>query len=613
MGYQNIESRLWEDPFAAWDKLSTDDQEQRTRGGLTNLAEILTNGLATGRSNVLLLCAMVSGQPYAEDKESRIRARYAIGSALGSGGYKPAASDHIGLVANDWPDSRELDRWIKNTNAVLRVGSGIGQETNFCRESTNLQLRVPFEEYEPREYLSVHEFSELQTTQHYQKILLVWLDEEYFDDDPAPRLALFYGAINNLLPTNISNAMTVSRAIIGPRSSSTLRALLASKTDLGTNANLWFKICETLKPIQLILATPTAMDEVLVGRANNVTNDFRVPRTAVAAALRDQGLFASVANFACTDQQLAVEALDELKLRGIDLITQPKQHLVLISEWDSFFARMSGLAFAAEMSVRQTNGANHPTNRLDFIAQVRAGSNLWSSNLHRFVYLQGLDGEAAESADEGDRRSEKEQKGRDRPSTIEEIRNWTPDANKAEGSAQFDYLGRLGDNIAELDRALWRQQGGRVAAVGINGSDVYDTLLILQALRQRLPDAVFFTSELDARYWDPKELRWSRNLVVVSGYGLQLSNHLQAGSAPFRESAQCAHFMATLCALRDQRLLSLDRVPPRRFEIGRHDQMGDALSPSHSRPRILAEQRRPSTSSSDWTSFEGRTIWRIGY
>jgi hypothetical protein len=178
-----------------------------------------------------------------------------------------------------------------------------------------------------------------------------------------------------------------------------------------------------------------------------------------------------------------------------------------------------------------------------------------------------LDGEAAESADAQQANNPKSSS--EYPTSLQELAKWTPEANKAEGSAQFDYLARLGDVIAGLDRDLWRRGRSRVSAVGIIGSDVYDTLLILQALRNRLPDAVFFTTDLDARFWNPTELDWSRNLIVLSGYGLRLKDGLQSGVAPFRESAQCAQFLATLNALRDETLPPLDLVSPRRFEIGR--------------------------------------------
>src|SRR5713226_8130305 len=62
LGLQNIDSRLWEDPFAAWDKLSEDERKHRSEAGLTDLARALTNGLtALDSSNLLVLGTMVSG------------------------------------------------------------------------------------------------------------------------------------------------------------------------------------------------------------------------------------------------------------------------------------------------------------------------------------------------------------------------------------------------------------------------------------------------------------------------------------------------------------------------------------------------------------------------
>ena len=104
---------------------------------------------------------------------------------------------------------------------------------------------------------------------------------------------------------------------------------------------------------------------------------------------------------------------------------------------------------------------------------------------------------------------------------LPDANKWTPDANKAEGQAQFDYLSRLGEQLATLEEQL-SAKGEHIKAIGVVGSDVYDTLLILQALRHRFPNVLFFTTGLDARFWHPRELSWSRNLIVTSGYGLML-------------------------------------------------------------------------------------------
>ena len=212
-------------------------------------------------------------------------------------------------------------------------------------------------------------------------------------------------------------------------------------------------------------------------------------------------------------------------------------------------------------------------NRLQFtrqyIQKIRNDTNGTASptNLFSFVYLRGLDGQTIGLKPLSSDRSSRSERGR--PLSWEELKNWVPDANKAEGEAQFDYLARLGDQLVRLEKDLQRDGRGRIDAVGIVGSDTYDTLLILQALRAKFDNAVFFTTDLDARMWHPNEQTWTRNLVVVSSYGLSLSPKWQGGVPPFRDSSQTAQFVAVRAALGNTNLASLTNIEPRRFEISR--------------------------------------------
>ena len=65
------------------------------------------------------------------------------------------------------------------------------------------------------------------------------------------------------------------------------------------------------------------------------------------------------------------------------------------------------------------------------------------------------------------------------------------------------------------------------------GSDVYDKLLILKALKKGLPGAIFFTTDLDARYSLPSEFQETKNLIVASPFGLQLSLRRHERSAVY--------------------------------------------------------------------------------
>ena len=93
-------------------------------------------------------------------------------------------------------------------------------------------------------------------------------------------------------------------------------------------------------------------------------------------------------------------------------------------------------------------------------------------------------------------------------------------------------------------------------------SDVYDLLVVLQALRPSFPNALFFTTDADVRYLHPAEFKWTRGLVVLSGYGLRfdqeslpelLASHLKRKPElelpPFRDSYQTSMFVATRLAM----------------------------------------------------------------
>ncbi len=71
-------------------------------------------------------------------------------------------------------------------------------------------------------------------------------------------------------------------------------------------------------------------------------------------------------------------------------------------------------------------------------------------------------------------------------------------------------------------------------AIGILGSDVYDKLLILRALRPRFPDVVFFTNNLDAQ---SRSRRSGRQRTTSSWSLLLACGCTTAGREIFRPSA----------------------------------------------------------------------------
>ncbi|MGC3958345.1 MAG: hypothetical protein QM813_10515 [Verrucomicrobiota bacterium] len=561
IGNQQLDARLWEDPFKAKDAGLSSSQEK----DFTSLSNQIVR--RTENANKLtILPVFIAGGPYSEDRESRIRSRFAVVSALGRCNYVPEDAEHIGAATLAWPNTTELEEWRRDTNAAMAF---VIQSTNTNATSkekrtipASLQMMLRYEWYRPRT------FQPASSPTAKPAVLVLWLDDNFFEDAPLLRLPLLLKPLIEAVPAALRPNLV---QLLGPRRSATLRQMLPDQfTDAPISSrNLHLASLaktQALNWITLHSATVSAMDAAFV------ETPAPQSREAIRTALKANG-FADALFYNATDAELAVNLLEELKLRRADM-SASTNHLVLLSEWDTFYGRMLSLTYSATVAMLQTNqqqpsGFTQPTNIGQFVAEYRQAGRPYPSNFHSFVYLRGLDGKTASGgADDfrGDLTSRNEQK----PKSFEDLVNWKPEANRAEGPPQFDYLSRTGDLLEDLEGDLRRRKQGTIKAVGIVGSDVYDVLLILQALRQRFPAVLFFTTDLDARYLHPNERAWTRNLIVSSSYGLQLHPDFQGGISPFRDSSQTAQFAATLAALNlGTKTTNLASMSPRRFEIGR--------------------------------------------
>ncbi len=581
IGDQKLTTRLWEDPFANQRRDHKDEEVTTGLASLCQQAEARESAPESSRAEkgLLVMPVMVPGGNYSEDREVRIRSRYAIVSALGRSGYVPEDAERIGVLRLPWLNQHDLSRAQQrdraNQTSISRLRNDHGRYPprllGINAAKPPLSMDVRFEWYRRKVFSTTD-----SPTERHSHVLVLWLDDTFFDDAPLLRLALllepfvFASGSNEVVPRR-------SFAVIGPRRSSTLRYMLpkweqdeqSSAPDRTSTLDRLTR--GVLKHVDLYCATPSAMDEVLISTR---IDPYQPPRAAVIEKLKTHAGFKSVRNFCATDAQLAHELFDELELRNAGLV-KGRNHIVLISEWDSFFARMLSLTYGAELAIRQNAAStNRPLTRAEYIKPFSSRTPdppQIPKNFHSFVYLRGLDGQTAAST------PSKENAGADPSATSRftgkrpaDPKEWEPDVNRAEGHAQFDYLGRIGDRLAVLQRSLQREEGAKIAAIGIVGSDVYDTLLILQALRERFSSALFFTSDLDVRVLSPRERDWARNLIVVSSYGLSLHPFLQKDVAPFRDSTQTAQFAATLAALGHRALQNVETIPPRRFEIGNH-------------------------------------------
>ena len=238
---------------------------------------------------------------------------------------------------------------------------------------------------------------------------------------------------------------------------------------------------------------------------------------------------------------------------------------MLITELDTLYGRSFPSAFIQAASGHDPH--NKPADSRHGDTQTGNGGDdlQW---IHRFSYLRGLDGQVPAKMRSGTASAPTQgatssgQQGQQLKSKIK----------RAASTPRFDYLRRLAYRVERLDRELRKHYCGSIKAIGVLGSDVYDKLLILQALRERFPNTLFFTADMDARYMHPAEFNWTRNLIVGSSHGLEPDLAFGDNIPPFRDSYQTSRFLATLLALSNARKSKQEiecMLVPRVYEIGR--------------------------------------------
>jgi hypothetical protein len=556
-----VQARLWEDPL----KWATNVTDKPSFERLQQLRDELRSH-SDGTNVPTILAVMIHGGTYSEDYESRLRSRYAVVSALGTRGYYSEMGTTIGTALVPWRTEQGWATWITNGYFECQVDC---QTQCHAGDDWPKALPLSFEWYR------LNTFAYRVPQNLPERVFVIWINEDYLQRKPLVKLAWLF---DQLLPEQPDGTNRVQKiALVGPRRSETLQEMLPPYEPC--DEVLTNKMCGgdkqwlrgILGRVDVYCATAGVMDELLVH--TNCDTPRQTIKDVLSSSNNPWFSFKSFNNFSVTASQLAQETYDELKLRDIDVCDQHK-HVVVLSEWDTFYGRTFPLAFAAELATKQSSYSNSTyrppviiTNRLHFIDQWRYGSNYWPENLYRIRYLRGLDGQSsgASSAQGATICCPAKHK----TAYLNERNRSTPDENKAIGPSQFDYLTRLGDLIKDIQNEIRNTNGGRIDAIGIGGSDVYDVLLILQALRPRFPEAVFFTTDIDARFADPDEQSWARNLIVVSGYGLQLHPGLQRRIAPFRDSSQTAEFAAVLGALGDP-IVQDAKLEPRRFQVIRN-------------------------------------------
>mgnify|MGYP001765064308 CR=1 FL=1 len=621
-----VQARLWEDPLEAarrgapsdgpLKKLSGEGKDEVDR--LRPIRDQIDHKISQypGRP-VTVLLVMTEGGASGESREIRLRDRYAIGSALGTACYVP-----------DYDDRVSYTEWVDHT--------GTGRV-------------LPFEWYGEGPRKCSHDPAWAQA------VLVMWVSAEITGDHPIATLQRLTQSIlceestvaacqqagDGTVLLDLTRERAVRFKIIGPRSSSAFRNLLEESAAATQGRDDYLIWANAGGRVELYSPWATAMPRLLIQgitappkpaeSSECRVSDSRQPadpsREQLCWILVRAGI--ELRHSVGSDEQLFQTLAEELERRRVKF---ERDAIILIAEWDSFYGRVLPVEMTAAVCHRlahrppEENRAIEP----DRLARIQSkcgtfdeavdlqvsdpvGTRGLGLNIWRYSYLRGLDGEIPGKAEAS--------KGNGATS-LKSVLLDTQAREQAIGTSQFDYAQRLAARIerdmaeeANLQERAGDQEediGGveqekslhrPPAAIGILGSDAYDALLILQAMRERFPGVVFFTTDLDGRLVTADDYRSTRNLVVASHYGLELYKLLQRDVPPFRSSYQTSVYFSTLQAVGHVRPLAVcpppegpvptakgalvsscgyqaNRVPeyvwfnglepPRIFEVGRH-------------------------------------------
>lgn len=618
IGEQQAPARLWQDPLQAIDDYQREilPRSPEAQAILTASANarfaMFTEHLSKAHKTMRVLCVMVEGGPYPDKVEWRRRARYAVVSALSVCGYGPADGEHIACVRDEnWPEKVD-DSVVRQvlqggpapeTPAPLQqaiagsLWAAVGQAQ--AHKPAYANAAIPYEWFK-RDTLSPGWTDKNKN----DEVLVLWADDNLFSRAPITRMVLMF---QHLFKGGM--ALTdIPISIIGPDSSNTLQDMLedplvsppavagmaslynpdppapgtpASKrvtpaSTAGSAAALALQppgVREILHQIQWFAARPTAPSALLTSQCSHVVPNGDATASPdglvwLTAAAFEEGRLLSDPN-ACadprtslmrvtrtnvTDDQLIASLIGELGRRGVDL-ADPRTHVALVSEFDTFYGRALPDIFEKQVSALR-------------------GQNRTRETIHRYSYLRGLDGITGAEARAEARKARTPNDAGARGQAADATVDSPPSEELPDGNRQFDYMRRIAGELKATEQSIWSDNHSAVLAIGILGSDVYDKLLVMRALRHEFPRAIFFTTDLYNNLFQKQELETTRNLIVASGYGLKLRPDYQQFIPPFRDSYQTAVFASCIRAIgtpeMSKGIANAPPATPRLFEIGRN-------------------------------------------
>lgn len=350
---QDVEARLWQDPFAAIDGVAKCQisESHNPPSNVCDKKQLYYD--SANDKDITILAVTLSGGSYQEAAEQRMRRRYAVLSALINQNFVPRDEQHIGYFQ---PYSKEI-----------------------------LQKNVPFEWWSlPK-----------SATNNARKLLLLWVDESSLLEQPATKLRkLLIEARPEIHPPSVWNP--INYAVIGPNTSTILRDMLQEVECSSPIAVVNTDRCtgrtakDTLGKINgqnivYFSAGATASD-------NKLLEEFQTVKDETVSSYF-KGKSVTLYRTTATDNDMMIRLTKELKLRHID----DKDHIVILSEGDTFYGRSMPDAFNEKWDDLWNKQDKNKT-------------------VHIYSYMRGLDGKLPDKGDKTGNTVEKKSDSKDKSS-----------------------------------------------------------------------------------------------------------------------------------------------------------------------------------------------------
>ena len=509
---QDADARLWQDPLGVAQKekaaLEADLQVKNVSPGRVKrhstkaLAGRIKESVSeTGEGSVLLLAVMLDSGPYLEQAESRLRARQAVLEGLSESGYVPVDAEHIGFVIETpWPPSGETSTAASTDGSVLIAweqckAAGDFEGATKTRSPSAAQASAPL----------------ASNGNNIEQIFVLWLPAASFNPHP---LGNFATLLMKLAPEVRAG---VEVKLIGPANSTGLQAMLRETAAWAKEKNPTYDTA--LDGVSIFSPRATAPDKALREEAQldeavvgpHVTDQW-LEDLIDAGVSRGRRGGLQFQRTVLTDDELLSALIDELALRQVRVVPwqdgnkkwMPADHVVILTEWDNAYGRSLAKTFEDEArTATPPDAPNDSHHQIDF-----------------YRYMHGIDGRLPGDMPKEEKRDDP-QKNASSNVAVE----------ATEGLNQADFLRRLARWLKEKETS-WRRGGDDgIRAIGLLGSDIYDKLMILRALRREFPNAIFFTNNYDAHFEQHDEWDDAHNLVIASPFGGRLRPENQSSTS----------------------------------------------------------------------------------